>query len=197
MPTKFAESGGEGDVTPPTPYIPLLDIPLELTSLWYKEIKNINPIQDGLFCGCSWIALPKICHTYPAMMKLGTVISDLKKIKKIYESRETPPPETTIFWYIKKYRYRLHFDTWFLTLLTCIESLKIVLINMVTMLMMSVKMDTPGLFWNIVYDVIKYVHDIINKFLSRDSNYIVDVVICPKFGNFSISMREVIITSIL
>ena len=65
------------------------------------------------------------------------------------------------------------------------------------MLMMSVKMDTPGLFWNIVYDVINYVHDIINKFLSRDSKYIVDVVICPKFGNFSISMREVIITSIL
>ena len=181
-------------------------MPLELILLWYKEIKNINPIQDGLFCGCSWMALPKICHTYPAMMKLGTVIPYLKKIKKIYESRETPlefcwhqyfSPETTIFCYIKKYRYRLHFDTWFLTLLTCIESLKIVLINMVTMLMMSVKMDTPGLFWNIVYDVINYVHDVINKFLSRDSNYIVDVVICPKFDNFSISMREVIITSIL
>ena len=34
--------------------------------------------------------LPKICPTYPAMMKLGTVISYPKKIQKIYESRDTP-----------------------------------------------------------------------------------------------------------
>ena len=30
-------------------------------------------------------------HTYPTMMKLGTVISYLTKIQKIYESRDTPP----------------------------------------------------------------------------------------------------------
>ena len=35
-------------------------------------------------------SLPAICHTYSAMMKLGTVIPHLKKIQKIYESRETP-----------------------------------------------------------------------------------------------------------
>ena len=42
---------------------------------------NVNPIQDGPFRGCSRmrgkkypLAPPKICHTYPAMMKLGTVI---------------------------------------------------------------------------------------------------------------------------
>ena len=34
--------------------------------------------------------LPKICHTYPTMMKLGTVIPYPKKIQKIYESRDTP-----------------------------------------------------------------------------------------------------------
>ena len=34
--------------------------------------------------------LPKIGHTYPAMMKLGTVIPYPKKIQKIYESRDTP-----------------------------------------------------------------------------------------------------------
>ena len=34
--------------------------------------------------------LPKICHTYPTMMKLGTVIPYPKKIRKIYESRDTP-----------------------------------------------------------------------------------------------------------
>ena len=42
-----------------------------------------------------------------------------------------------------------------------------------------------------------YVHDVINKILSRDSNYVVDVVMWSKFGNPNISMREVIITLIL
>ena len=64
--------------------------------------------------------LPKICHTYPTMMKLGTVIPYLKKIPKICESRDTPlssadisifSPEISKFCYIKKYRYSLHFDT--------------------------------------------------------------------------------------
>ena len=35
-------------------------------------------------------SLPKISHTYLAIMKLGTVISYLKKIRKIFESRDTP-----------------------------------------------------------------------------------------------------------
>ena len=35
--------------------------------------------------------LPKIFHTYPTMMKIGTVIPYLKKIQKIYELRDTPP----------------------------------------------------------------------------------------------------------
>ena len=34
--------------------------------------------------------LPKICHTHPKVMKLGTVIPYLKKIQKIDESRDTP-----------------------------------------------------------------------------------------------------------
>ena len=104
--------------------------------------------------------------------------------------------EISKFCCIKKYRYRLHFDTQFLTLLTSLESLKIVLINMVTILMMSAKMATPGfpktnVFWNKGYDVIIYVYDATNKILSGDSNYIIDVVMWPKFGNSSISMREV------
>ena len=32
----------------------------------------------------------KICLTYPAIMKLGTVVPYLKKIQKIYKSRDTP-----------------------------------------------------------------------------------------------------------
>ena len=34
--------------------------------------------------------LPKICHTYPTIMTLGTAIPYLKKTQKIYESRDTP-----------------------------------------------------------------------------------------------------------
>ena len=63
--------------------------------------------------------------------------------------------------------------------------------------MMSAKMATAGLlkiaiFWNKGYNVIIPSHDVTNKILSRDSNYFVKVFIWPKFGNSSISMREVI-----
>ena len=34
--------------------------------------------------------LPKICHTYPTMMKLSTVMPYLRKTQKIYDSRDTP-----------------------------------------------------------------------------------------------------------
>ena len=40
--------------------------------------------------GAKRLPLPKTCHTYPAMMKLGTVIPYLTEIQKIYESRDTP-----------------------------------------------------------------------------------------------------------
>ena len=67
---------------------------------------------------------------------------------------------------------------------------------------MSAKMATPGLlktavFWNKGYDIIISVHGLTKKILSGDSNYMVDVLIRPKFGNSSISTREVIISSIL
>ena len=62
---------------------------------------------------------------------------------------------------------------------------------------MSAEMATKGLFWNKGYDVITFVDDVTNKILSRDSNYIVDVFMWPKFGNCSISMREVITASVL
>ena len=66
---------------------------------------------------------------------------------------------------------------------------------MVTIFMISAKMVTPALvkikvFWNKGYDVIISVSDATNKILSRDSNYIIDVVMWPKFGYCSISMRK-------
>ena len=42
----------------------------------------VNPIQ--------------VCHTYPTWMKTVTVIPYLKKIQKMYESRD-PPPDINIF----------------------------------------------------------------------------------------------------
>ena len=67
---------------------------------------------------------------------------------------------------------------------------------------MSAKMATSGLFKSTVFgskgfNVTILVDDVSNKILSRDSNYIVDLFICPNFGNFSISVKEVNTTSIL
>ena len=83
-----------------------------------------------------------------------------------------------------------------------LESLKICSINLVIIFIMSAKMATPGLlkimvFWNKGYDVMISVHDVTNRILLRDSNYIVDAVMWPKFDKSNISMREVMIMSIL
>ena len=64
----------------------------------WSSFQNIflNPIQDGLFRGCSLIGvgqkapppLPKICHTYLTMVKLGSYTSP-KEDPEIYESHDT------------------------------------------------------------------------------------------------------------
>ena len=75
--------------------------------------------------------LPKICHTYLTMMKLGTLIPFLKRIEK-YINHVTDPvssadvsiflPEISKFCCIKKFRYRLYYDTLLLIILTFFES---------------------------------------------------------------------------
>ena len=78
-----------------------------------KFVDKVNPFQDGSFSCClrmgaksplpppppappthththTHTQLTKICHTYPTMIKLGTVITYLKKIQKICKSRGTP-----------------------------------------------------------------------------------------------------------
>ena len=52
-------------------------------------------------------------------------------------------------------------------------------------------------FWKKSYDAIISVCEPNNETLSHVSNYIVNVVMWSKFGDSSISMREVIITSTL
>ena len=66
---------------------------------------------------------------------------------------------------------------------------------MVEFLLMPAKLVTLGFltireFWNKGYDVITSVCDITNKILSCDSNYIVDVVMSPKFGSSSINSAK-------
>ena len=51
---------------------------------------SYDRIQDGPFRGCSRmgkggegaVKIPKICYTYPTMIKLGTAIPYLKKTQK-------------------------------------------------------------------------------------------------------------------
>ena len=58
------------------------------SSIKFLEVilyEHINPIQDGPFRGYSRMGgqkapLPKVCHTYPTMMKLGPVVPYLKNI---------------------------------------------------------------------------------------------------------------------
>ena len=68
--------------------------------------------------------------------------------------------------------------------------------------MMSAKMASPILlklkvFLGKGYYVIYSVYDVISKILSHDLSYIMDMVMWPKFGNSSVCIREVIITSVL
>ena len=53
-------------------------------------------------------------------------------------------PGISNFCYINKYRHRLHFNTYFLILLTLFDSLKVVLINVDSILMMSANLATLG-----------------------------------------------------
>ena len=64
-------------------------------SLFSTSASTMTTIVPARMCKDYQISkkspLPKICHTYPTMMKLGTVIPYLKKIQKLYQSRDTPP----------------------------------------------------------------------------------------------------------
>ena len=60
---------------------------------------------------------------------------------------------------------------------------------------MSAKLTAPGLlkikvFWNKGYDVIISVYDISKEILLRESNYVVDVVMLLKFGNYNFYERS-------
>ena len=60
-----------------------------------SQIRDLNPIQDGLFRGCSRMRGQKGSPSLKSAtwtlqkMKLGPVITYPKKTQKIYESRDT------------------------------------------------------------------------------------------------------------
>ena len=65
--------------------------------------------------------------------------------------------------------------------LTLLESLRVALISVVAILIMSAKFATLGLlkinvFWKKYFDVIISAHNVTNKNLSCNTNYIVDMV---------------------
>ena len=137
----------------------------------YEEFVLANNVLSlfrmGLFgAAYGWreVPLTKICHACPIVMKIGTVIPYLKRIQNIYKS-----DDTTL-----EFCSHQHFIMF--------EFLKVVFISMVAILMMSVKLATAALikiqvFWNKSYGVASFVHDIINKTLSCDLNYFVDVML--------------------
>ena len=60
--------------------------------------------------------------------------------------------------------------------------------------MISTKLATPGLLKTTVlrkgYDFIIFFHDTTNKILSRDWNFIVDVVVSPKFSTVAFLWKK-------
>ena len=170
---------------------------------WQSILPNtLNPFQDGLFWGCSRMLgtkrspLYKICHTYSTMIKLGTAIPDLEKIQQHFFTRNQQMllhqeiQMTILFWYIISNSFNF-----FWVYKDFLDKYKYNLIMLAKIGYSSLL--KLKLFWNKGYDVIISAHDVTTKILLRDSNYFVGVVIWPKFGNSSISMREVVITLIL
>ena len=116
------------------------------------------------------------------MIVLDTFIPYLYKIQKIYKSCDTPYSSASISifsskiskcWYIKKYKYRLFFDTQFLILLTFLKSFRITLIKIVINLVKLAKVVTLGLLkieivWNKEYGVIISVTAQKMKFSMKD-----------------------------
>ena len=129
--------------------------------------------------------LLKTSEIYPTMMKLGTVIPYLKKLRKL-----TLGVLLTSAFFTRNQRVLLSEDIQIYIPLRYIistssnflESLRIVVISMVKFLIMSAKMLPQAFlkqtfFLKKRYSVIISAHDVTNTILSCDSNCNVNVVI--------------------
>ena len=94
-------------------------------NLTYSGWAFSGQLTDGV--GAKRLPIPKICHTYSTIMKLGTVIPYIKKANHVAQLLSSADisifsPEISKFCYIKKYSYKLCFHTKLLILLTFFES---------------------------------------------------------------------------
>ena len=149
-------------------------------------MKKINPIQDGLFWGCSRMnTLPKeypkniwiTCHT--SWVLLTSALFHWKSVNFVIWTN----------------RYRFHFGTLVLIILTFFNKHGYNFDNVS-------KIGLPRPSWNkIISKQRSWCHSFStwhhNEILSPRSNYIVDhvVVMLPKFGNSGLAKGEVIINS--
>ena len=149
-----------------------------------KSPLHLNPIQDGPFQGYS-----RIGRKGPSSLNLSHISYNdetwhiytlTKEDLKTYKSRDRPlefcwhhrflPEISNFFWY--------KISNLFIFVSVCKGCFK----NMVAILIVSDRTLTAlGLlimqvFWNKVYYVIIFIHDVINKNVSRNSIYILDVV---------------------
>lgn len=95
------------------------------------------------------------------------------------------------FCFIRKYRQIFVFDTSVLIPFTFIESLEVVLINIMAVLMISRPLWRK-IFESKGYEVIISFNDFTKKLSSCDSDHTVDVVIWPKLGNSNFFTRELL-----
>ena len=117
----------------------------------------------------------EIWHSLPHLLSLQKYINHVA-----YPLRSADisifSTEISSFCYIKKLKFKLHFNTWFLILVTLFQSLKLVLWNMVAILMMPAKLANAGLWRNRFFPWRRQQ----KSKLSPGSYYIADVVMWPK-----------------
>ena len=118
---------------------------------------DVNPVKDGRFWDCSRIGeweqkapLHRISHTYPTMMKLGTVLPYIKKIQKnIWITWHTLwVLLTSAFFQWKSANFAISANASYrlYMIISLYDSFNFFnFIIMVTILMMSAKMATLGL----------------------------------------------------
>ena len=123
-----------------------------------------SPIQGWLL-----VPLPKICHTYPTIMKLGSkkYTNHVTHLLRSADSNIFFTRNQQILLYEE---IQIQIAFWFIisNFSTFFVSLKIFLINTYTILTMSTKMVTLSLliikvFWNKSYEVISSIHDVTRK----------------------------------
>ena len=83
----------------------------------------------------------------PLYLTLRRCKKDISHVSHNWSSAEISifSPEISNFCYIKKYRYKLHFNSCFLIFLTFFEFLRAISINVIAILMKSRKLATIGL----------------------------------------------------